>query len=42
MEAQGDLVKIDEPAEWILPHINVKKNDKLKIAVDKYLWDRGF
>lgn len=34
MEAQGDLIRIDEPTEWIMPHVNVRKKDKLKIAMD--------
>jgi len=34
MEEQVDIVKVDEPTEWVLPHVNVKKKEKLKVVMD--------
>lgn len=37
MEAHGDLLNVSDLTDWSLPYVNIKKNDKVKIAMDKRL-----
>lgn len=34
MEAHGDLIKVSDLTDWILPYVNVKKKDKVKITMN--------